>query len=113
MILLPNPYYATYAAGSETAGVEIVLINLMEQDAPHVNMTAQVGDAVTDFSRDTLVIWSARRNVRAEQSLVIRAVETSPGVYALVTDGIFTAPVSGTDGPLVVGALLHGNELLV
>ena len=30
--------------------VEIVLINLMEQDAPHANMTAQVGDG-TDLSR--------------------------------------------------------------
>jgi hypothetical protein len=53
-----------------------------------------VGDAVTDFSRDTLVIWSARRNVRAEQSLVIRAVETSPGVYALVTDDMSDDPTA-------------------
>jgi len=30
--------------------VEIVLVNLMEQDAPHGNITAQVGDA-TDLSR--------------------------------------------------------------
>lgn len=47
-----------------------------------------VGDAQVDFNRDTLVIWSRRRNVRAEHSLGISVAETGPGVYAVVTEGM-------------------------
>lgn len=47
-----------------------------------------VGDAQADFTRDTLVIWSRRRNVRAEHSLGISVAETAPGVYAVVTESM-------------------------
>jgi hypothetical protein len=47
-----------------------------------------LGTAETDFTRDTMVIWSARRNVRAEHSLVLSFVQTAPGVYAVVTESM-------------------------
>lgn len=53
-----------------------------------------VGNAVTDFSRDTLTMWSSRRNGGAEQSLVIRAVQTAPGAYTLVTESMSADPTS-------------------
>ena len=53
-----------------------------------------VGNAVTDFSRDTLTMWSTRRNGSAEQSLVIKAVQTSPGAYTLVTESMSADPTS-------------------
>lgn len=47
-----------------------------------------IGDAQVDFTRDTLLIWSRRRNVSAEHSLGISVAETAPGVYAVVTEGM-------------------------
>ena len=47
-----------------------------------------VGDAQVDFTRDTLVIWSRRRNVRGEHSLGISVAETAPGVYAVITESM-------------------------
>jgi hypothetical protein len=63
-----------------------------------------LGDAVAaDFSRDTLTLWSRRRNGGGGQSLVIRAVQTSPGAYTLVTESMSADPSSywemvGDDG---------------
>lgn len=54
-----------------------------------------VGTAETDLGRDTLVIWSQRTNVPAEHSLVITFVETAPGVYTLVTEGMSRSAASG------------------
>lgn len=53
-----------------------------------------VGDALSDFSSDTLTIWSGRRNTDAEHSLVIKAVETSPGEYTLVTESMSGNPTT-------------------
>ncbi|WP_420129338.1 hypothetical protein [Longimicrobium sp.] len=47
---------------------------------------AWVGDAESDVARDTFAIYSRRRTAGAdEQWLTIRAVETSPGVFTVVT----------------------------
>jgi hypothetical protein len=47
-----------------------------------------LGTAESDLTRDTLVIWSRRRNVNAEHSLVLTFVQTAPGVYAVVTESM-------------------------
>lgn len=52
------------------------------------------GNALSDLSGDTLTIWSARQNTDAEHSLVIKAVESAPGVYTLVTGSMSGNPTT-------------------
>lgn len=53
---------------------------------------AWVGDARSDVLSDTFEIYSRRQNVTTEQWLTIRAVETSPGVFAVVTPAMSANP---------------------
>lgn len=53
---------------------------------------AWVGTAHTDVLSDTIEIYSQRQNVAAEHWLMVRAVETSPGVFAVVTAAMSANP---------------------
>jgi hypothetical protein len=53
---------------------------------------AWVGTAQSDVLSDTIEIYSQRRNVAAEHWLTVRAVETSPGVFAVVTAAMSANP---------------------
>ena len=53
---------------------------------------AWVGDAQSDVLSDTIEIHSRRQNVAAEHWLTVRAVETSPGVFAVVTPAMSANP---------------------
>jgi hypothetical protein len=51
-----------------------------------------VGNARSDVLNDTFEIYSRRQNVAAEHWLRVRAVETSPGVFAVVTTAMSDNP---------------------
>lgn len=53
---------------------------------------AWVGDARSDVLSDTFEIYSRRQNVAAEHWLAVRVVETSPGVFAVVTSAMSANP---------------------
>jgi hypothetical protein len=53
---------------------------------------AWVGTAQSDVLSDTIEIYSRRQNVAAEHWLTVRVVETSPGVFAVVTRAMSANP---------------------